>query len=255
MKLQRVKVPWIVFTVAVLLIGMSGGATAASLITGADVKDNSLTSADIKDGTLTTNDIKQGGVNGNRLKGESTSGNKLQKGTVPGDRLKDGAVTSAKIKDGTIEQKDLSAAAQDSLKVIANRTEITPPNATYGGANVVDIAPSPINASNDNRTPMLTFTLDAGKYYMSASAQFFHLTPALTPGEDYGVLGTELNGVIQPGNSVSSDIPDTFPNPGQTTAAGIFTIPANNTVVTVVGSIRGTSAGQGGVAVEILKIG
>ena len=100
---------------------------------------------------------------------------------------------------------------------------------------------------------MLTFTLDAGKYYMSATAQFFHLTAG--PGVDYGVFGTLLNGVIQPGNSVSSDIPDIIPNPAQTTAGGIFTIPANNTTLTVVGSIRGDNAGQAGVAVEILKIG
>jgi hypothetical protein len=61
--------------------------------------------------------------------------------------------------------------------------------------------------------------------------------------------------VIQPGNSVSSNIPDTVPNPAQTTAAGIFNVPTNNSTLTVVGSIRGASGGQGGVAVEILKIG
>ena len=101
--------------------------------------------------------------------------------------------------------------------------------------------PSPLNASNDGRTPMLTFTLDAGKYYMSASAQFFHLGgPA---GEDYGVFGTLMNGVIQPGNSVSPNIPGHRAQPAQTTAGGIFIVPANNTQITVVGSIRGTVGG------------
>ena len=123
MQLTRLNIPTTVLAVVALVVAVGGGATAASLITGDDVKNNSLTSADIKDGTLKTDDIKQGGVSGNRLKGESTSGNKLQPGTVSGDRLKDGAVTSAKIKDGTIESNDLSSAAKNSLKT------------TYSGPN------------------------------------------------------------------------------------------------------------------------
>ena len=111
MQLTRLNIPTTVLAVVALVVAVGGGATAASLITGDDVKNNSLTSADIKDGTLKTDDIKQGGVSGNRLKGESTSGNKLQKGTVSGDRLKDGAVTSAKIKDGTIGAQDLAPGA------------------------------------------------------------------------------------------------------------------------------------------------
>ena len=88
------------------------------------------------------------------------------------------------------------------------------------------------------------------------SAQFFHLGGPAS-GEDYGVFGTLMNGVIQPGNSVSPNIPGTSVfNPGANELrAGIFTVPADDTQITVVGSIRGTVAGQGGVAVEVLKIG
>jgi hypothetical protein len=86
MKNTRLQIPTIVLAVVALVIGVSGGAVAAKMITGADVKNGSLTSKDLKKGTIKT------------------------------DRLKDGAVTSAKIKNGTIAGKDLSSGAKNSLK-------------------------------------------------------------------------------------------------------------------------------------------
>src|SRR5262245_7159639 len=96
MKHTQLKIPTIVLAVVALVVGVSSGAVAGKLITGADVKNGSLTGKDIKNGSLTSKDIK--------------------KGTIKTDRLKDGAVTSAKIKDGTIGAKDLSSAAKNTLK-------------------------------------------------------------------------------------------------------------------------------------------
>jgi len=156
MQLTRRNIPTTVLAVVVLVVGVSGGATAAALITGADVKDGSLTSADIKDGTLTTNDLKQGGVSGNRLKGESTSGNKLQKGTVSGDRLKDGAVTSSKIQDGTIESNDLSSAAKDSLKTTYSgpNWSIVDRNVQGGGDSYLRSGPTTATATGVTAPPL-----------------------------------------------------------------------------------------------------
>lgn len=113
MKNSRLQIPTIVLAVVALVVGVSSGAVAAKLITGKDVKDNSLTTKDIKNGTLTTKDIKKNGVKGDRLK----------KGSVSGDRLKNGAVTSKQIKDGTISSGDLSSSTKNSLKT------------TYAGEN------------------------------------------------------------------------------------------------------------------------
>lgn len=103
MNLTRLKIPTIVLAVVALVVGVSGGAVAAKLITGKDVKDGSLTSKDIKNGTIATNDLKNG--------------------AVAKSKMKDQAVTSAKIKDGTVGANDLSSAAKNSLK------------ATYAGPN------------------------------------------------------------------------------------------------------------------------
>ena len=71
--------------VAALLITGGVTASAAKLITGADVKNGSLTGKDIKDGT------------------------------VQGKDIKDGTVTSKDVKNGTLKEADLSAAALRAL--------------------------------------------------------------------------------------------------------------------------------------------
>src|SRR4029079_169124 len=118
MNVARLKIPTIVIAVVALVVGVSSGAVAAKLITGKDIKDNTVTSADIKNGTLVTKDLKQNAINGNRLKKGTVNGAKLQGGTVAGAKLKpgsvgngklaDGAVTSNKIPDGTIGPNDRS---------------------------------------------------------------------------------------------------------------------------------------------------
>ena len=47
-----------VVAAGVLLLAMSGSATAAMVITGKQIKDNSITGRDIKNGTLKVNDLK-----------------------------------------------------------------------------------------------------------------------------------------------------------------------------------------------------
>ena len=53
-------VPALVLALAVLVVGLAGGATAAKLITGAQIKDATITSKDVKDGTLAQKDLKKG---------------------------------------------------------------------------------------------------------------------------------------------------------------------------------------------------
>ena len=95
--------------VVALVIGVSSGAVAAKLITGADVKNGSLTTKDIKNGTLTTKDIKKAGVAGDRLKKSAIGTDRLKDGAVGPAKIKDGAVNSAKIKDGSVQAKDLNS--------------------------------------------------------------------------------------------------------------------------------------------------
>ena len=81
--------------VAALLITGGVTASAAKLITGADVKNGSLTGKDIKDGTVQSKDIKDG--------------------TVQSKDIKDGTVQSQDVKNGTLKEADLSPAALRAL--------------------------------------------------------------------------------------------------------------------------------------------
>ena len=124
MKVARLKIPTIVLAVVALVVGVSSGAVAAKLITGKDIKDNTVTSADIKNGTLATKDLKQNGVNGNRLQKGTVNGAKLQPGSVGNGKIADGAVTSNKIADGTIGPNDLSTTAFGPTWSIVDRNVI-----------------------------------------------------------------------------------------------------------------------------------
>ena len=53
---------WVGLFVASLVLGVSGGVEAAGLITGKQVKDNSVASIDVRNGSLTSPDVKNSGL-------------------------------------------------------------------------------------------------------------------------------------------------------------------------------------------------
>lgn len=71
--------------VVVLVVSMAGSATAARLITGKDIKNNTVTSADLMDQGVKSRDLKNNGVR------------------------------SADVKDGTLGVADLNTAIKDKL--------------------------------------------------------------------------------------------------------------------------------------------
>ncbi len=95
--------------------------------------------------------------------------------------------------------------------------------------------------------------LNKGTYHLTATAQFFHF-PAGAAAVDYGVVSTNVNGQPQPGIGFTSDIPNDGSNGAQTTVATIVTISADNATVTLVGSIRGATAGQAGAQILVMKV-
>ena len=116
----------------------------------------------------------------------------------------------------------------------------------------MDVPASPALGQNDSRTPLVSVVLNRGTYHLTATAQFFHF-PAGS-AVDYGVVSTNLNGQPQPGIGFTSDIPNDGNNGAQTTVTTILTIAADNTTLTLVGSIRGDTAGQAGAQVLVMKV-
>ena len=54
--------PVVLIAAVILTLSLSGGAMAAKLITGKQIKDNSVASADIKNGSLKTTDLSAGAI-------------------------------------------------------------------------------------------------------------------------------------------------------------------------------------------------
>jgi len=105
--------------VIALFVALGGPAEAQRLISGRDIKRNSVTGAQIRDGSLGTRELSASARRGlrdtpsrirsrNLANGAVTSG-KLAAGAVTGGKLAAGAVTSATIADGALGAIDLGA--------------------------------------------------------------------------------------------------------------------------------------------------
>jgi hypothetical protein len=95
--MKHLKSPGVILGIIAVILAVAGTATAASLITGANVKDSSLTGADVKNGSLTSKDLSAGTVKG--LSGQDgTNGPKGDTGATGAKG--DTGVTAAKGENG-----------------------------------------------------------------------------------------------------------------------------------------------------------
>jgi hypothetical protein len=84
--------PSMIVALIALLVSLSGGAYAATKLTGADIKNSSLTGADIKSSSLTGADIKNSSLTGTDVKSSTLTGQDIKDGTITSTDL-DPAVT------------------------------------------------------------------------------------------------------------------------------------------------------------------
>ena len=67
----RRALPALLLTTGVLAVAFAGGATAAGLITGEQIKNNSITNQDVKNSSLKGNDVKNGTIGEVDLNGKT----------------------------------------------------------------------------------------------------------------------------------------------------------------------------------------
>ncbi|TWH01477.1 hypothetical protein L615_001800000210 [Nocardioides sp. J9] len=150
---------------AILVTLGATGATAAKLITSAQIQNGTIRSIDVKDGSLVGGDVRDG--------------------SITGADLRNGSVTSADIKDGAVRLADLSQAAKDALTGAApavpegvTGVEV----ATLDAPVVVDKIGGPINANNTDLD--LGFELPAGTYLVTVDGAFLSDVAAQDPDVD-----------------------------------------------------------------------
>jgi hypothetical protein len=114
----------LVVALLALVASLGGGSYAAKLLTGKDIKDNSVTGQDIKNNTVTSKNIKNRSVTGDDIKKSSIEGTHVKDSSLTGSELKDGSVGSADLAAGTLEKKmtTLRVAATSGATFDAART-------------------------------------------------------------------------------------------------------------------------------------
>lgn len=248
MKKEHLKYAGVVGIAGMALVGASvGGAVAANQIGSDDIKNQSIQSVDLAKDSVGTSELKPGAVYWTQLS------EKLQ-GEIKALAGKQGPQGEPG-KDGTNGTNGAPGAKGDKgdTGMVDVQKNLTGSNDAYNGLTVVDVPPSPIGGTNDSETPLVSLNLDKGRYLIDATAQFFHFTSG-EGGLDYGVISLKIGDNASEGHSWTPDIPQGA-NGAQTNAPVYVTINNDNTTVTVVGTIRGTVAGQAGAQIIATRVG
>jgi hypothetical protein len=103
-----------VLVVALVLVAAASGATAATLITGKQIKDNTVASVDIRDNTVTSADIKNGTVTGNDVANGTIDKVDLAAGATRSDLTFDGHVLVPTIPDTSLIETAASCVGYDA---------------------------------------------------------------------------------------------------------------------------------------------
>jgi hypothetical protein len=102
MRMRRPSAAMVVALMA-LVLGAGGAVTAGVLITGVDIKDNTIRSADIHDETITSRDVDNGALTGVDVANNSLSGadvNESSLGEVPNANRLDGLDSTQLVRKG-----------------------------------------------------------------------------------------------------------------------------------------------------------
>jgi hypothetical protein len=106
----------------VVLIVTATGATAAALITGADIKNGTVASKDLKNNDVKSDDIKNNNVKSGDIKDGQVSSADIKNGGVASGDIKDGAVASADLQNNSVASADILDGTL-TLNDINNATE------------------------------------------------------------------------------------------------------------------------------------
>lgn len=135
-----------------IVVSSAVTATAAKLITGKQIKNNSVTSVDIKNKTLTGNDVKDGTLLGADVKD----------GDIGGADVKDGDIGTADIQDGSIGASDLQSGVVPTVPgpaPIGVVTSNTPFATAAGNGNVPGMSMSYTSPAGTNKL-IVTFSAE-----------------------------------------------------------------------------------------------
>jgi hypothetical protein len=123
----------IAMVVILVLAGAASGATAATLITGKQIKDNTVASVDIRDNTVTSVDIKKNSIEGTDIENGTISRADLAANATWNDVSVDGHVLAPTIPGTSLISTSAGCVGYDSLNTSVFGSLALPVGATITG--------------------------------------------------------------------------------------------------------------------------
>jgi hypothetical protein len=99
---RRLPSPAMMVALIALFVALGGSATAALVITGANIKNGTVSGLDLKNGSVTGYDLKNGAVGRDDLKDGSVTGAKVRNGTLTPGKIS--GIPAARITRGSSNQ-------------------------------------------------------------------------------------------------------------------------------------------------------
>lgn len=114
--------------VVIAVMALLGGAAMATqhLITGKQIRNNSITTKDLKNNGVTSTDIENGGVDSADIENEAVTGGDLENGTIKSEDLGSGQVHSQNIGSNQVTPADVEMPeAQQMVETTASAGSAT----------------------------------------------------------------------------------------------------------------------------------
>lgn len=206
-----------------LVVAGASGAVAGKLITGNQIARNTITADNLAKNSVGRSELAPGVVKDGKDGADGAPGPAGPQG-VQGPKGDPGPAGSqgAPGDSGIVSIEELWTSASDAGAV---------PMAGHWLVPVLN------NSGGDREVPVLTFELDRGTYRLDVTAQFFGGSESFI---DYGVVTIDQDGLNLPGTVWTPDLPGTSDDAGQTTGSHLLTVTADDTVIEVLASVRGT---------------
>ncbi|WP_193612143.1 hypothetical protein [Nocardioides lijunqiniae] len=144
--------PAALLVAVVLVAAMAGGATAAKMITGKQIKNNTVTTKDIKNNNLTSKDVRNS--------------------TLTGGDVKDNSLSGADVANGSVSAADLAADAKNEVRT-----------SDLGDSNLVTCADNGLS----NCLAITGLSLPAGTWLVTGTMTLLNLDNA--PTDDFNRCG------------------------------------------------------------------
>lgn len=122
--------PAMAVAILAIVIALSSSATAALMITGAQIKNGSVTGKDLKKKSVAAKHLKKNAVRSKHVKNHSLTGADVRLGSLTGEHLKDGSVTLSDVSRTLVDALGNGVGGFEVITRTTDAEPLSPANAS-----------------------------------------------------------------------------------------------------------------------------